>query len=61
MQNLVIVSHTVWAHVAWPKNGGRWAPVIGGVADPLETRPFPTCVRLPCRTWQFWLERFERT
>ena len=29
------------------KIGGRWAPVIGGVADadadPLETRPFPTC------------------
>ena len=42
MQNLVVVSHTICAHVGGPKNsGGRWssAPLGGGerVADDLET------------------------
>jgi len=37
MQNLVVLSHTVFAHVGRPKSfGGRWdpAPWDGGLADP---------------------------
>ena len=47
VQNLVVVSHTVYMHVGGPKQfGGRWdpAPWEGGVADRLETRCSPTCV-----------------
>jgi len=44
IQKLVAVSYTVCAHVGCPKNWGKQgpAPMIKGVADALETRPFPT-------------------
>jgi len=28
MQNLVVVSHTVWAHIGGHKNLGSWAPPL---------------------------------
>jgi len=47
MQNLDVVSHTVWAHIGGPKNleGGGWAPapLDAAVAHPLETRISITC------------------
>jgi len=46
IQNLVIVFHTVCAHIRWGP-----APCNGGVADLLERRPSPPV--LPCQIWSF--------
>ena len=44
-QGLVVVFHTVRAHVGVPKivNAGDSAPLRWGVTDPLETRSYPMC------------------
>ena len=50
MQNLVVVSNTVRAHVGGPRTlreAGALPTLDGGVADPLETRYSPTCFILP--------------
>ena len=62
MQNLVVVSHTVCAHVAGPKMWGRWgpAPWDRDMADPLETRFSHVCYRTKvrgCRSNRFGVRR----
>ena len=54
MQSLLVVSHTVCAHIGGPppqkKNGGRTLgprPKDGGVSDALETGYFQTCITTP--------------
>jgi len=46
---VVVVSHTVCAHVGGPKNSGILEPnhLGRGVADPLKTRSSPTRVTIP--------------
>jgi len=36
---------SVWTYVGGPKNWGYWGPA--GIADPLETCPFPHVVTVP--------------